>query len=253
MSRLIPFIILFVSVSVMAQDLGERPLQKLIDCPSVGMPETGCYDFEFRAYPDGGVLAGFTVGLIKRFAIGVSYGGTEVIGFGNPNWNLQPGVTAKCRVIDESMTLPAMSLGFTSQGYGAWIDSTDQYLFKARGLFLALGKNFIVGSLGEITAHSGVNMNSVDNDSRSLNFFTGLEYRASHYIAFIAEYSGDFDNQEDSKGYGYLNLGVRWTFAERLALDLHLKDILLNLDRTSRGGSAVAGREIRISYVERWW
>ncbi len=244
---LLSIIILLISTSVSAQDLSDRPLQKLIDCPSAGGPEPGSYDFELRAYPNGGVLTGFTVGLFKRFGIGIYYGGTEIIGFNTPDWNQQPGVVAMFRLIDESIALPALSLGFTNQGYGAWMDSLDRYQYKAKGFYAALGKNFAIGPVGEFGGHFGVNMNPIEENNEALDFFVAIDYRMTNQIGLIMEYSLALDDRKCISlcgDRGYLNFCIRWTFAERLSIDLNLRDVLLNQDNPN------LGREIRISYVE---
>ena len=76
-------IILFCIFSAigLAQGLGQRPLQKLIDYPSAGGPEHRTFDFELRAFPEGGVLAGFSIGLFDRLGVGFYYGGIGVIGY----------------------------------------------------------------------------------------------------------------------------------------------------------------------------
>jgi len=253
---LILCVIFCISSPLGAQDFAERPLQKLIDCPSAGGPEKGSYDFELRAYPNGGVLTGFTIGLFSRFVVGISYGGAGIIGFANPDWNPQPGVAASYRVIDETIALPAISFGFNNQGYGAWIDEEDieRYQFKAKGFYCVAGKNFSISSLGEFGAHFGVNTNPmVDDNEVALDFFTAADYHMTQQLALIVEYSAGLnDRKKDSpgEGKGYLNLGVRWTFAERLAIDLHLRDMLINQETSSIRTGKNFGREIRISYVE---
>jgi hypothetical protein len=245
--------LLILSAPAVSQDLSVRPLQKLIDCPSAGVPESGVYDFELRAFPDGGVLTGFSVGLLKRLGIGLYYGGTKIIGFDTPVWNPQPGVVVMARLLNESRTLPALSVGFINQGYGAWMDSTNRYQFKAKGFYAALGKVFRVWKMGEIGWHLGVNMNPIEEENEKLDFFAGLDYYLIRQVGVIAEYSGGLDDREDfslGEGKGYLNLGLRFAFAERLALDIHLKDVIVNQSSTLRGGAGI-GREIRISYLER--
>ena len=253
MLRVAISLVLLFSIASYCQDFAERPLQKLIDCPSAGVPESGVYDFELRVFPDGGVLAGFTYGLLKRFGIGLYYGGTRIIGFDEPEWNPQPGVVAMCRMLDESIMLPALSIGFINQGYGAWIDSTDRYQFKAKGFYAALGKVFRIGKIGEIGWNLGVNMNPIEEDNEKLDLFLGLDYYLIRQVAVIVEYSAGLDDRESfnlGEGKGYLNIGLRCTFAERLALDLHMKDIIGNQEAEYRGGNRI-GREIRVSYVEK--
>jgi len=236
-----------------AQDLDTRPLQKLIDCPSAGGPEYHSYDFELRTYADGGVLTGFTIGLFQRFSMGLFFGGTGIIGFGKPDWNPQPGVIAQYRFLNETTGLPALAIGFNNQGYGKWDDDAERYQFKAKGFYAVLGKNFVIGQLGEFGTHFGVNQNPVSGDDDRIDFWTAADYHLTTQLTVILEYSAALNdcNRKFSygEGRGYMNAGIRWTFAERLAIDLHFRDVLNNQKDGFRGGSEI-GREVRISYVE---
>jgi hypothetical protein len=242
-----------LTTSAFAQDLADRPLQKLIDCPTAGGPATGSYDFELRAYPGGGLLAGISVGLFQRFTVGLSYGGSDVIGYSAPDWNPQPGVAASFRIINESRLLPALAVGFTNQGYGAWLDSLDRYQFKAKGFYGVMGKYFTWGPIGETGIHFGANRNPVEKGDKKVDLFFAVDYWATRQLAVIAEYSAALDDWKGDgsfgMGRGYLNAGLRWSFGERLAIDLNLRDLLNNQEELLRGGSQI-GREIRICYEE---
>ena len=64
----------------------------------------------------------------------------------------------------------------------------------------------------------------------------------------MAEYDlalNDNDDKSLVSGEGYLNAGVRWTFADRLNLEFDLKD--LTEKRRENEGPI---RELRITYVE---
>ena len=91
-------------------------LQKLVDAPTAGCLKKGQYNFELQVYPQGGVLAGFAVGLFDRFTMGVSYGGIGIIGSDQVEWNEQPGVLLKYRLFEESILMPAVALGFSESG-----------------------------------------------------------------------------------------------------------------------------------------
>ena len=235
-------------------------IQKLIDCPTAGCLEKGQYDFELRIFPQGGVLAGFSVGLFDRFTMGVSYGGINIIGSEHIEWNEQPGVLLKYRLLEESFIMPAIALGFTNQGYGAWVEDVaspsvrsvytiERYTFKAKGLFAVAGKNFEMAQLGTIGFHAGVTYNSIeDKDDENLSAFLGLDKSLNEELTLIAEYDlGTNDNGDFSigKDRGYLNASVRWTFAQKLAVEFLLKDILQN-----RKNATDPSREIRIMYTE---
>ncbi len=252
-SVLILIALLLIAQTLDAQDLAYRPLQKLIDCPNAGGPEHLSYDFGLRAYPNGGLLFGFDVGLFEKFTLGISYGGTKVIGYGQPDWNPQPGVLAQFRFLDETVTTPALSVGFWNQGFGAYIDSTEQYLYKSKGFYATGGKNFTLGQMGEFGAHLGVNQNPVEGDDHRLDFWAACDYRPSYQIGFVLEYTAGINDQgrEESHGKnrGFLHAGVRWSFAKQMAVDVIFRDIFSNQKEELRKGSDI-GREIRVSYVE---
>ncbi len=247
--------LLLVVNAGIGQDLHERPLQKLIDCPSAGGPETHSFDFELRAYPENGILMSLSVGVFSRFTIGMSYGGTEIIGYNEPEWNPQPGVMAAFRILNESLTFPGLAVGFINQGYGTWDKDNERYRYQAKGFYAVLGKNFSVSSIGETGFHFGVNFDPTKEVKTTPDYFTAVDYRMSDQLGIIAEYSLALDDRKFSeafgRGKGYLNGGIRWSFGERFAIDLHLRDILVNQKDEIRSGNQI-GREIRISYQEKF-
>jgi hypothetical protein len=234
-------------------------LMQLVDSPTAGCLKKGQYEFRLRIFPQGGVLAGFAVGLFDRFTMGVSYGGINIIGSQAVDWNEQPGVLLKYRLIEESFVMPAISLGFTNQGYGAWVDestaerrsplSSDRYEFKAKGLFAVAGKNFDITQLGTIGFHAGISYNAIeDNDDKNLDAYLGVDKSLNEELTLIAEYDlGTNDNGKFSIGRdrGYLNASVRWVFARKLGVEFIMKDILNNLKNSSN-----AIRELRLTYTE---
>ena len=244
---------LAVVANASAQNLYQRPLQKLVDCPTAGGPENRSLDVELRAYPEGGLLAGVSVGILSRITMGISHGGSGIIGFGAPDWNPQMGVLTSLRVFNESLTWPALAVGFASQGYGLWVGSLDRYQFKAKGIYAVASKNFAWELLGETGFHMGVNQNPMEGDRNKLDLFIATDFRPSELVAVIAEYSAALDDWRGDavagEGRGYLNAGIRVTLGERLAVDLNLRDLLNNQQNALRGGQQI-GREIRISYEE---
>lgn len=233
-------------------------LQKLVDAPTAGCLKKGQYSFELQVYPQGGVLAGFAVGLFDRFTMGASYGGIGIIGSDQVNWNEQPGVLLKYRLFEESILMPAVALGFSNQGYGAWLEAetrggeqfeTSRYMFKAKGMFAVAGKNFAIKSLGTIGFHGGITYNAIeDNDDKNLDGFVGVDKSLNEELSVLLEYDFAFnDNGNLSVGRdrGYLNGAVHWTIANKLAIDVLLKDLLNN-----RRNATSPSREIRITYTE---
>ncbi len=244
----------FLLISIMAlnfasaQELKQVESPFLINQPTAGSLEKGEYGFDLRLFPDGGMLAALSAGLFERFMLGVSYGGLNFIGRGDPVWNELPGVLVKYRLIEET-DFPALALGFDSQGLGAWSDSLDRYDTKALGLFAVLSKNFSLGWLGGLGIHGGVNYNTFeDKEDRSLNGFAGMDKSINDQFFLLMEYNLALDDNSSfsfGRNRGYLNAGVRWIFARQLGIEVNFKDILEN-----RKDAASIGRELRITYVE---
>ena len=232
-------------------------LQKLVDAPTAGCLKKGQYSFELQVFPQGGVLTGFAVGLFDRFTMGVSYGGIGIIGSDQVDWNEQPGVLLKYRLFEESFVMPAVALGFNNQGYGAWMESDNsvrqiegnRYTFKAKGMFAVAGKNFAIQSLGTMGFHGGITYNAIeDDDDRNLDGFVGVDKSLNEELSLLVEY--DLATNDDGvfsvgRDRGYLNGALHWVIANKLMVDILLKDILNN-----RIGATSPSREIRITYTE---
>jgi hypothetical protein len=158
----------------------------------------------------------------------------------------------KLQVITETYSLPAITVGFNSQGYGSWVDSLDRYEIKSRGFYAVASKGYVGTGGGFYTGiHGGINYsleNDVDGDE-NVNFFFGFDAKFPNDFGLLAEYDMALDDDRDmlalGKGWGYLNIGARWLFMERLKIEVDLKNLLNN-----RRGVNSFGRELRILYLE---
>ena len=228
--------------------------RSLIDIPTAGALHKGEYDFEVRMFGNGGVLLGFSVGLFSRLNMGVYYGGVEVLGDSKKmEGNEQPGVEVRYRLFEEVMLFPALTIGYSSQGYGQWMenDSTGakRYRYKSRGFFAVASKNLIIMNklLG---VHGGVNLNTIErDDDKGPDAFAGLDFGLNEELCLLLEYDlGLNDNNDDAfgEGSGYLNAGIRWSFSDYLIFQFNFKDLLGN----SRFSDS-AEREIKIVYSQK--
>jgi len=225
--------------------------RKLIDCPTAGLLPRGSFDFDIRIYPQGGVIFGIDVGLMKRFMIGMSYGGENVIGDGDPDWNKRIEFLAKFRLINESYVLPALAIGFDSQGMGAFNDSLDRYAYKSKGFYAVMSKNYLVAEV-PVGFHFGTNYSLENKDKdKDMPLFFGGDVRLNENLGFVAEYDlGTNDDEEKDlygQGFGFLNMGVQWIFSNKLQLEFVFKNMLLN-----RKDISTWGREFRITYFEKF-
>ena len=229
-----------------------EPLRWLIDVPTAGTLPRGSFDAEMRVFNQGGVLLGTDVGLSNRLQLGLSYGAEGIIAQGNPVWNPRVEFQVKLQVITEDVSLPAVAVGFSSQGFGRWIDSLDRYEIKSRGFFAVASKGYLgPGGNFYTGVHGGINYSmesDVDNDETA-NFFFGFDAKLPNDFAILADYDMALNDDRDTlalgKGWGYLNVGFRWLFMERMMIEADVKNILMN-----REGVKSLGRELRILYLE---
>lgn len=237
----------------------EIPPRWLVDMPTAGTLPRGYYNIGIRFYTGGGAIAKTDIGLSSRLTMGISYGAEQVISNDDPDWN--PGIefNIKFRLVDELEYFPAITVGYNSQGNGAFSEEYDRYTYKSRGFYGVVSRSFY---FMQWTSgwHVGLNYSQehdVDGD-KNINFFGGFDATFNYNLALIAEYDLALNDDRGSlpngdpypfggKGRGYLNMGVKWLFTENLELEAIVKDILIN-----RRESDTITREIRINYIDKF-
>lgn len=258
---------LSLSTDISAQDefavaqssLYDVPPRWLVDMPTAGTLHRGYYNISFRFYPHGGALGYADIGLSSRFMMGISFGGEGVISSADPDWNPSIEFGLKFRVIDEMDYFPAVSVGFSSQGSGEYSSSLERYAFKSRGFYAVASRSFY---FYQWTAgwHFGVNYSretKIDDD-KDINVFGGFDATFKYNLALAMEYDAALNDDRSAlpdsaktaypfagKGRGYLNMSIKWLFAENLELEVILKDLLVN-----RRESDTFTRELRITYID---
>ena len=169
-------------------------------------------------------------------------------------WYPKPETNLKYLLIDESETSPGISLGIDTQGFGKFNsgDSLMRYDTKALGLFAVASKNWVT-PLGNLGWHFGSNYNFVetnDND-KDVNFFMGFDIEFNPELSIMLEYNAALnENNMTSKNIaisrgGYLNAGVRWTFVERLHIEMDFNNLMFDKKKVD-----YFNREIKITYIE---
>ncbi len=253
MKKKILFIYLLISIFAISFAQGTSgsnakfEYRSLVDIPSAGILEKGYVGVTMDVLPFGVVMSRIEAGVFDNFSFGISYGGANIIGTGEIEWYNMPGINARVRLMDETEKYPALTLGFDSQGKGAYNEKVDRFEIKSPGFFLAAAKNFEF--LGYLSLHGTVNysLEREDND-KDLNLSVGMEKTIGSKISFVAEY--DFavnDNGVKSfgAGNGYLNMGVRWSVGEGFTIGMDLRDMLAN----QKLNSYKADRAIFVEYV----
>ena len=225
------------------------PPRMLVHTPTASTLPKGHFDVSVLVFGDGGVLAGTSIGLSDRFQLGVIYGAESLLGESSPTWNPRVGFRLKLQLIDEKFRLPAIAFGYDDQGYGAYIDASNRYTIKSKGLYAVISKNFY--TLNVATGfHGGINKSFEEDDNdKDPDIFFGWDFHYNHDVSVLVDYSVALnDNNKSSpvgKGRGYLNLGIRWEYAKNLILEAQITNIMKN-----KKGVAYMGREFRMVYLE---
>lgn len=222
--------------------------RKLIDMPTAGILERGFSGLTLDVMAYGTVISTIEVGVFDNFSFGISYGGSNIIGTGKVNWYNRPGVNARFRIVDESVSAPAVVIGFDSQGKGRYIPESSRYEIKSPGFFAAVAKN--LDFLGYLSLHGVVNYSLERSDAdKTLNFRFGVEKTIGKKVSLVAEYDfGWNDNSGNSigTGRGYLNMGIRWSIVDGFTLGADFRDLLNNKKFTTSS----ANRAIFVEYVK---
>ncbi len=231
--------------------LFDIPPRNLVDIPTAGTLPRGHYDIGLRVYYNGGGLGYIDIGLSNRFMMGISYGAEGTFSNYEPTWNHRIGFSLKFRLVDELEYFPAITVGYSDQGYGPWVKEARRYTFKSRGFYAVVSRSFYFYKWTS-GWHGGVNYCMEDDyyEDNEINFFLGFDATFNYNMAFLIEYDFALNDDKSSspmsgKGRGYLNFSVKWLFTDNLELELMAKDILVN-----RFEADTFAREIRLTYID---
>ncbi|MBN2571513.1 MAG: hypothetical protein JXA68_05245 [Ignavibacteriales bacterium] len=221
--------------------------RSLIDMQSAGVLTKGNVGVSIYSMSNGVLITTLEAGIFDDFNIGLSYGGSNIIGTGKIELYKMPGALIKYRIINESFFFPAIAFGFNSQGKGNYIDSLNRYEIKSKGFYASFSKNFQM--LGFFSIHGSVNYSLENEDDKNVNFSVGLEKTIGERISFIVEY--DFalnDNSENSLGKdnGYLNLGLNWSIEQGITIGVNVRNLLKN----NKNNLFRADRAIFAEYIQ---
>lgn len=224
------------------------------------------------------VSTGFTpwvvrgeIAILDYVLLGVAYGGTDVLGYGKPDFNPYPAFQVKFRITNGGAVLPAISVGYDDMGQGRYLDGInpylsgekskksgrtvevdyDRYVIKAKGFYGVASQEY--GLFGALGFHFGVNYSIRErNDDDSLNFFTGMEKSIGPLFMAMVTYDLGFNDDNDNalgEGRGFLSAGARWHVSDDFDLDFYITNLLEN--QKIRLGDE--GRSNRMFYITYRW
>lgn len=229
------FIILFVIIST---SLFSYEMNTLIDAPTAGILQKGESEITSKLYKNNGLIIGTKVGLFPRFMFGVNYGAEQIVGNQKPVWHDRVEFNAKFRILDETGALPAIAVGYDSQGHGNYHRDLKRYDLKSKGFFAVGSKNFLL--LGNLGLHFGMNFSLENEDKdKSLDVYAGADKSIGDVVVIMAEYDIALNDNEKLEeqtikglGKGYLHTSIGFYFTEYLSLKLSFYDILQNREDT---------------------
>ena len=243
--------------SLYASKPATRPeLRWILDTPTAGMLPRGSFDLDMQTFSKadsqsimgGGLQARLGIGLMDRFMVGISYGASSVFTDAMPSYNPRLEFELKFRLLEENEGLPAIAVGYSSQGYGPYDSDHKRYMIKSRGFYGAFSKNFKIYN-NPAGLHGGVNYSLENKDDNDPDVFAGFNADLGGDMMFLAEYdSGLNDNKRYGVyglGRGYLNMGLAWYLTDNLSLEFDLRNLLRN-----RQYASAIDREARLVYVE---
>lgn len=230
------------------------PPTTLVTVPSAGTLVRGSYAMQMRVQKGGGLTSSLSVGITDRFQFGLSFGSANLIGDDSLIWYPRPEANIKYRIIDETESMPGISIGLDTQGQGQYndADSLMRYDVKAMGLYAAASKNWVT-PLGNLGVHMGTNYNfaEVNDGDKDVNYFFGFDIEFNPELSVIMEYNAAL-NENDmtaktmsiSRG-GYLNAAIRWTFVDHLHIEMDFNNLLFDEEKVD-----YFQRELKITYIE---
>ena len=251
-------ILLIATFLMLLSMLYSFELDQLIQSPTAGILQRGESSIKFSMYKNDGMIIGTRVGLFPGFMFGVSYGAEGVVGNEKPVWHKRVEFMAKLRVLDETKAIPALAVGFSSEGHGVYYAELKRYDIKSKGFYAVASKNWMF--FGNLGTHFGANFSMENKIDKDMDLFVGIDKTVGKLITVLGEY--DFainDNQNeldtlfsnrdvndniDLKKIGYLNASVKFDFNENLAAKLTFFDILQN-----RSDTKFADRTLSIIYT----
>ncbi|MER3328954.1 MAG: YjbH domain-containing protein, partial [Candidatus Kapaibacterium sp.] len=193
--------------------------RRIIDMPTAGVIPKGTFEVNTFLMQSGGLMTEFAASPFDNFVLGVSFGGSNIIGVSTPSFQDFPGVQIKYRILDETKTFPALALGLNSQGLGLYDKTEERYQTASPGVYISSSKSF-KWPVGLVYVHAGINysLEPKPND-RSVNFYFGAEQTIYKRISIGAEFNANLENNTFfMENNGLLNFQVKWAASENLTV-----------------------------------
>ncbi|MEN3044106.1 MAG: hypothetical protein ABDH37_02670 [Candidatus Hydrothermales bacterium] len=210
---------LFLVTPAILFSLGISPC----DFPLARNLSRGEYKFDVRFYGSGGILFSFDAAILDKFLIGLRYGGTGIVGSEGVKFNPAPGVNVSYLMLDESRYVPSMMVGIETQGFDHYIESSERYFIKSRGLYLCVSKEFPF--LSGLILNGGINRTFETKDEKNgLDLFSSLIFNFSKEFGIFFEYALGYNDPLHKEGI--FNSGISFNFIDQFFFSFSFRDLL---------------------------
>ncbi len=223
---------LFSSFALLAQGSAgsKAPYESrvIVDMPTAGVVQKGSFGLTNIVFAGGGLLCDLAFAPMEDFNIGVGYSGLNILGSGSVTWQGVPSMHLRYRILDETLKMPAITLGIQTQGRGVVVDKVFET--AAPGLFAALSKQF-TWSGGTLAFHGGLGY-SVDLafNGKGANVWFGAEQSLGPNASLMAELNPTVG---DARSGVLFNLSLRWVITPGFTLELQGRDLFGQLPTRS--------------------
>ena len=218
---------------------------EIVELPTAGILSKGTYAIQSNFFANGGMRLGFLFAPFTNFMLGISFGGTNIVGSGEATFQKLPAVHLSFRFLDEKTTFPALALGISTQGYGYYDSRLQRFQTYSPGIFFVASKGF-KNFLGIVDFHLGMNYSFEPKPSeRNVNIYAGVAQSVIDYIQLNLEFNSNLDEKttEVMQSKGLLNISLVFLVNPNVKIGIILKDLLGNF----RNGKP-AERNISIQY-----
>ena len=250
---MICFLLLLISVvAVKSNEISLDSYQPryIVDMPTAGTLDNLQYSVNAILVSNGGFLADVTIGIFKVINFSLSYGGTGIIGYQTMNMQKYPGFHIKGRILGEKENVPAIALGFNSQGKGTYDKGNDRYEQLAPDFYVAASKSF-KWAVGSLALTGGINYSLLVSDDKGINVYAGIEQSILNICGLALEVNPNLNDKSETiwkekNKTLMLNGAIKFTPLENMIIEIQFKDMLRNSSRATE-----VGRYFGVSFISK--
>jgi len=221
----------------------------IVDMPTAGILPDLHFALNSQLVSQGGFLLDATFAFFKFLNVGISYGGSGIIGSEKMNMQGSPGFHIKARILDETETAPAIVLGVNTQGKGIYFYEKKRFEQLSAGVYAAASKSY-KWQLGLIALHGGINYSFEDSENSGINIYAGAEHTIYKYITAVFEINPNINDKHSGvwkKGNSWmLNGAIKFGASDNMTIEIQFKDFLRNSNYSTE-----VGRYFGIEFITR--